>query len=149
MTELIVQYLIIVVLAVGFGFCCGIGLHSRFQKKEAYSDLQFIKDELQEVSAFSWESYKLLKTISGEFRTIKRREFEMSEELDALIVQVNETTTIEASVVVLLERIIGKLEVLIADLAAAGVDTAKLVELKDQLDASEQALAAAVANVPE
>ena len=69
----------------------------------------------------------------------------MSIELDNLVRQVGETQDIEQSVVTLLEGIKLQLETVIAELEEAGVDTATLVALHDDLDASEQALASAVA----
>lgn len=68
----------------------------------------------------------------------------MSMELDLLAEQVAETQTIEASVIVLLDGIKVQLDGVIAELEAAQVDTATLVKLRDDLDASELALAAAV-----
>ena len=70
----------------------------------------------------------------------------MSVELDNLVLQVGETEGVEASVITLLNGIKIQLDEIIAELAAAQVDNAKLVELRDSLDASEQALAQAAAN---
>jgi len=89
-----------------------------------------------------------LAYITRELKTIKRKEFMMGQELTDLIAQVNETTTLEGSVIVLLQGIEAQIAAIEAELQAAQVDTAKLVELKDQLHASEEALAAAVANLP-
>ena len=81
----------------------------------------------------------LLETISEELN-------HMSVELDALEIQVAETRGIEESVIVLLNGINIQLDAIIAELAEAQVDNAKLVELRDSLDASEKALSLAVAN---
>jgi len=69
----------------------------------------------------------------------------MSVELDELIVQVAETQSVEESVIIILDGIKAQIDALIAELELEKVDTAKLVELRDNLDASEQALAAAAA----
>ena len=82
---------------------------------------------------------KLLKNITEEIKN-------MSLELDALEIQVAETQGIEESVIVLLNGIKIQLDEIIAELAEAQIDNAKLVELRDSLDASEQALSQAVAN---
>jgi len=82
---------------------------------------------------------KLLKNITEEIKN-------MSVELDNLVIQVEETQGVEESVIVLLSGIKTQLDTIIAELAAQQVDNAKLVELRDSLDASEQALATAAAS---
>lgn len=82
---------------------------------------------------------KLLKNITKEIKN-------MSIELDNLVTQVAETEGVEASVITLLGGIKTQLDAIIAELAAQQIDNAKLTELRDSLDASEQALAAAAAN---
>jgi len=72
----------------------------------------------------------------------------MSAELEALAVEVEETKGIEESAVVLLQGLKARLDQLAADLAAAGIDNALVVELSTELDASSDALAAAVAAFP-
>ena len=69
----------------------------------------------------------------------------MSAELEGLIVQVGETEGVEASVMTLLEGIKIELQTLAEELAAEKIDNTKVLELSGRLDASEQALAAAVA----
>lgn len=69
----------------------------------------------------------------------------MSVELDALVVQVGETESVEDSVIALLQGIQAELAILQAELEAAQVDTTTLVSLRERLDASELALADAVA----
>jgi len=68
----------------------------------------------------------------------------MSMELDMLAEQVAETKTIEASVIVLLDGIKAQLDSIIVELEEAKVDATTLIALRDDLDTSEQALAAAV-----
>jgi hypothetical protein len=73
---------------------------------------------------------------------LKQRDVSMSAELDALTNQVKANTDAEASAVLLL----GQLSALIK---AAAADPAKLQALATDLDASKQALAAAIlANTP-
>jgi hypothetical protein len=82
---------------------------------------------------------KLLKNITKEIK-------KMSVELDALVAQVAETQGIEESVITLLQGIQVQLTALEAELAAQAIDTSTVVQLKDDLHASEEALATAVAN---
>jgi hypothetical protein len=84
---------------------------------------------------------KLLKELTQEV-------YDMSIELDALVAQVTETQGIEQSVIVLLQGIQTQLTALEAELAAQAIDTSTVVALKDDLHASEEALAAAVAAFP-
>lgn len=73
---------------------------------------------------------------------IERRDIIMSKQLDDLTAQVAATTAVEASALTLIKG-------LSEQLGSAGTDPAKLDELRTQLDASAQALAAAVAaNTP-
>jgi hypothetical protein len=95
--------------------------------------------------AFRKKTEKQLKKIIQMLENLTEEVYDMSVELDNLIVQVGETEGVEASVITLLNGIKIQLDEIIAELAAAQVDNAKLVELRDSLDASEQALAAAAA----
>jgi hypothetical protein len=96
--------------------------------------------------AFRKKTEKQLKKIIQMLENLTEEVYDMSVELDALVQQVGETEGVEASVITLLQGIRVQLDEIIAELAAAQVDNAKLVELRDSLDASEQALAAAAAN---
>lgn len=69
----------------------------------------------------------------------------MSAELDALEVEVSETKGVEESAIVLLEGLKAQLDQLAAELAAQGIDNAKVLALSAQLDESANRLAAAVA----
>lgn len=73
----------------------------------------------------------------------------MSAQLDALATQVAETNTVIGSAVTLIQGIAAQLAQVQAELAAVGIDNARLNELATSLDTTEQALAAAVAaNTP-
>lgn len=96
--------------------------------------------------AFRKKTEKQLKKIIQMLGILTEEVYDMSVELDALVQQVGETEGVEASVITLLQGIKVQLDEIIAELAAAEVDNAKLVELRDSLDASEQALAQAAAN---
>jgi hypothetical protein len=75
-------------------------------------------------------------------QAISKQETKMSQQLDALTAQVTENTNVEASAVTLLQNIAAQLE-------AAKTDPVKLQALKDQLQNSAAALAAAItANTP-
>jgi chromosome segregation ATPase len=69
---------------------------------------------------------------------IKKKEQKMSAQLDVLTAQVAENTEVEESAIALIEGIAAKL-------AAAQDDPAAVAALVDQLNASADALAAAVA----
>ena len=72
----------------------------------------------------------------------------MSAELEAVALEVEETKGVEESAVVLLQGLSARLDQLAADLAAAGIDNSRVLELSAELDASSDALAAAVAAFP-
>lgn len=95
---------------------------------------------------FRKKTEKQLKKIIQMLENLIEEVYDMSVELDALEIQVAETQGVEESVVILLNGIKVQLDAIIAELAAEHIDNAKLVELRDSLDASEQALAQAAAN---
>lgn len=69
--------------------------------------------------------------------------------LDNLVNEVTETTTVQASAVTLLNGLKTQLDAAIAELAAQGIDNATLNNLSASLDTSTNDLAAAVAaNTP-
>jgi len=84
---------------------------------------------------------KSLAEIQRLLLSINRRGTIMSAELDALTAQVAETNGVIASAVTLIHG-------LRQQIIDAGTDPAKLAELAASLDASEQALAAAVSTNP-
>jgi small-conductance mechanosensitive channel len=94
---------------------------------------------------FRKRTTKQLSNIQSYLRYLTKEINKMSVELDELIVQVAETQSVEESVIIILDGIKAQIDALIAELELEKVDTAKLVELRDNLDASEQALAAAAA----
>jgi hypothetical protein len=82
-------------------------------------------------------------------RLVLRKEMTMSQELDDLTAKVAEVATVEGSAVALITGIAAQLTELEAELAASGVDTAKLAQLTADLKAATDPLAAAVAaNTP-
>lgn len=89
-----------------------------------------------------------LANIEAKLVSIIEKENEMSQALDQLTQQVAETKAVEESAMVLIEGISVRLSALADELAAAGIDNEKVLALAADLDASEQALAAAVAAVP-
>ena len=91
---------------------------------------------------------KYLELITSKILEMEERDFDMSVQLDELELQVAETLGAEQSAITLLQGISQRLSDLADDLAEAGIDNAKVLELRDELDASEVALAAAVAAVP-
>ena len=91
---------------------------------------------------------RILKRLERVETILIERLDDMSVQLDELEVQVAETIGIEQSAIALLEGISDRLTELAEELAAAGIDNEKVLALRDELDASEQALAAAVAAVP-
>jgi DNA-binding FadR family transcriptional regulator len=95
---------------------------------------------------FRKKTEKQLKKIIQMLEILTEEVYDMSLELDALEIQVAETQGVEESVIVLLNGIKIQLDAVIAELAAQQIDNAKLTELRDSLDASEQALAQAAAN---
>ena len=76
----------------------------------------------------------------------------MSLELEALIAEINEVKTVEASAVTLLQALVAKLEQLGAEIIAKDLDaaavSAALSTLTEDLKVSTEPLAAAVANTP-
>jgi hypothetical protein len=91
---------------------------------------------------------KYLELITSKILEMEERDFDMSVQLDELELQVAETLGAEQSAITLLQGISQRLSDLADDLAEAGIDNAKVLELRDELDAGEVALAAAVAAVP-
>lgn len=72
-----------------------------------------------------------------------------NENLDALVQEVTETETVQASAVALLNGLSAIVTDIKAQLAAQGIDNATLNQLKTNLDTSTTALADAVAaNTP-
>jgi hypothetical protein len=68
----------------------------------------------------------------------------MSQEMDAIVAQVERNTTVVGSVADAFAGIKAKLDEATAELSASGVDTAKLASLSAQLAANTDKLAAAV-----
>jgi HPt (histidine-containing phosphotransfer) domain-containing protein len=99
-----------------------------------------------ELYKFRKTNRKQLKKITQLLNVLVQEVHDMSAELDALVTQVSETQTIEQSVIVLLQGIQTQLTALEAELAAQAIDTTTVTKLKDDLHASEEALASAVAN---
>ena len=95
---------------------------------------------------FRKKTEKQLKKIIQMLEILTEEVYDMSVELDNLVIQVGETEGVEESVITLLQGIQVELDALIAELAAQAIDTTTVVELKDRLNASEEALAVAVAN---
>ena len=95
---------------------------------------------------FRKKTEKQLKKIIQMLEILTQEVYDMSVELEALVLQVGETEGVEESVITLLQGIQVELDALIAELAAQAIDTTTVVELKDRLNASEEALASAVAN---
>lgn len=91
---------------------------------------------------------KNLELVISKLSEMEEREYDMSVQLDELELQIAETLGAEQSAITLLQGISQRLSDLADDLAEAGIDNAKVLELRDELDASEVALAAAVAAVP-
>jgi hypothetical protein len=86
---------------------------------------------------------KKLDTIIGLLEGIQRKEVQIMATIAELEQQIRESVAVEQSAVLLIQGFKERLE-------AAGVDPVKLDQLKADLDASEQNLAAAVAaNTPE
>jgi predicted nucleic acid-binding Zn-ribbon protein len=84
----------------------------------------------------------ILRAISNTLQNIDGTLSDMATALEDLQAQVAATTQVEASAVLLIQQIA-------AQLASAGTDPVALAALKDELNASAQALAAAVAaNTP-
>jgi uncharacterized protein involved in exopolysaccharide biosynthesis len=77
--------------------------------------------------------------------SINKEEIKMSAQLDALIVEVQNTEGVEDSAIALLEGLSAQITAISAELAADGIDNQKLVDLAAELDAKTAALAAAVA----
>jgi hypothetical protein len=98
---------------------------------------------------FDYKMLKMVKTIlknqSEILIKLEKMEERMSEELDLLELQVAETLGAEQSAITLLNGISERLTTLADELEEAGIDNTKVTALRDELDASEQALAAAVA----
>ena len=72
-----------------------------------------------------------------------------NENLDNLVNEVSQTTTVQQSAVTLLNGLKSRLDAAIAELAALGIDNATLNALSTDLDTSTNALADAItANTP-
>jgi len=110
-----------------------------------YGGKRYEMKEYLEQYFFQKKTGKKLKRIIEALDFLTQEMNNMSMELDNLVLQVAETKTVEQSVVILLDGIKTQLDGVIAELEAAQVDTATLVQLRDDLDASELALAAAAA----
>lgn len=87
------------------------------------------------------ELKKLKKAVKNLTQYIQERDAFMTQELDALTLEVSETNTIMQSAVVLIQGLAAQLEA-IAD------DPAAILQLAADLDAQSDALAAAIAAVP-
>jgi F0F1-type ATP synthase alpha subunit len=94
---------------------------------------------------FRKKTEKQLKKIIQMLEILTQEVYDMSVELDELVVQVAETQGIEESVITLLQGIQVQLTALEEELEAQAIDTSTVVKLKNDLNASEEALAAAVA----
>lgn len=74
-------------------------------------------------------------------------------ELDALIAEVQETKTVEASAVVTIQHVTAKIDALAAEIVAKDMDAAAvaaaLAQVTTELTAATEPLAAAIAAVPE
>lgn len=69
--------------------------------------------------------------------------------IDLLVTEVSETTTVQASSVTLLNGLSARIQTIKDELAALGIDNATLNQLSTDLDTSTNALAEAVtANTP-
>lgn len=93
------------------------------------------------MSIFDIFNSKKLDHIIGLLEEIRGKEDKIMATIAELEAQVAETVGVEQSVVLLLQGIKARLD-------EAGVDAAKLDKLKQDLDASEQNLAAAAASIP-
>jgi methyl-accepting chemotaxis protein len=91
---------------------------------------------------------KKLTEINSTLRLIHKEIKNMSVELDALKTKVEETVGVQKSAVALLQGIVAQLTDLAAKLEAAGIDNTEVVALTDELTASTNELAIAVANNP-
>jgi len=89
-----------------------------------------------------------LERVLTALRAVADKEQHMSQELDALVVQVAETNGTMESAVVAFNGITAKLDKLAADLAAAGIDNAVVVTASADLKSRTDALAAAIVAVP-
>lgn len=99
-----------------------------------------------------WFAHKILgrlDQISEKLSIIFEKELQMSAEMDALQVSVENTKTVEDSAIALIEGVAAQIKTLSDELAAEGVDNTKIAALSAELDAKSAALAAAVtANTP-
>lgn len=77
-------------------------------------------------------------------RKTTKLEKQMNVEFTELIREVEETKTVQASAVVALNGLVAKIDELTEELEEQGADTAKIIELRNALDASTNALAAAI-----
>lgn len=101
---------------------------------------------------WEWFGKLVLKKLDKIIRLAKeiREElFTMSAELDQLAQEVAETKGVQESAVALLLGVQAQLADLAAQLEAEGIDNARVLALAAELDASTNALADAVAAVPQ
>jgi hypothetical protein len=97
---------------------------------------------------FRRKTSRKLSRILSILEILNQRSIEMSQELDDLEIEVAESEDVQESAILLLEGIIAEIDSLIAEVEAGKLDAAKLVAMRDSLDAKKVALAAAVAAVP-
>ena len=130
------------VLVMGIGDVGGLSMCLYFWEVMMgnYTDYKILR-KLSKIS-------ENLELITSKLSEMEEREYDMSVQLDELELQIAETLGAEQSAITLLQGISQRLSDLADDLAEAGIDNAKVLELRDELDASEVALAAAVAAVP-
>jgi hypothetical protein len=112
------------------------------------SDAMFIIDTINKFQEYLKRIETKLDTILINQQLEKERNESMSTQLEELETQVAETLGVEQSAITLLQGIEARLQELADELAAQGIDNAKVLALAAELDASEDALAAAVSAVP-
>jgi hypothetical protein len=101
-----------------------------------------IESEWENEYRFKELLLKKLDKIINLLSLINKEEIKMSAQLDALVLEVQNTE--EDSAIALLEGLSAQITALAAELAADGIDNQKLVDLGAELDAKTAALAAAV-----
>lgn len=74
--------------------------------------------------------------------------YTLNANLESLRQEVDEAKTVQASAVTLLNGIVARLDELASQLAEQEIDNTAVLSMRDELHASTDALAAAVANVP-
>ena len=103
-----------------------------------------IESEWENEYRFKELLLKKLDKIINLLSLINKEEIKMSAQLDALVLEVQNTEGVEDSAIALLEGLSAQITALAAELAADGIDNQKLVDLGAELDAKTAALAAAV-----